>query len=171
MTFTTFGQHAVQIHRQMQSEALGLLDMRSAVSLEDRLGTDLASEESDRSSDLDSSFRWLEPADPFAIPIVPATESSRIRYFLDGSQRTLPGYHQAAIPIMASVTASAILERRSPVDLGLMQGMHRLDRSWLVPLNSGVPDINAFVSAIDTGRSWRHRSTCRIRRDGTTKPG
>ncbi len=144
---TTFGQHAVQIHQRLRSDGIALHDMRSAESLEDRLGSDLASDEGD-AAPVSDSVEWLEESRPFAIPVIPTSQPTPIRFFLDGAQRTLPAYHQAAIPVMASVTASAILERQSPTDLRVMPGMLHLNRSWIVPLDSQSPDIATFVASV-----------------------
>ncbi len=129
-------QHGGQLH-----------DMRSAGSLEDRLGSDLVDDESDRIVSAPGELIWLEPVRPFAIAIQPMAGPTPIRYFLDGVQKTLPGYHSSAVPIMASVTASAILERRSPSDLRILPGMLALNRAWLAPSQSELAGINAFIES------------------------
>ncbi|MGD9710767.1 MAG: hypothetical protein AB7V46_01725, partial [Thermomicrobiales bacterium] len=148
MTSSTFGRHAVQLHHQLLDQGLALHDMRSAVSLEDRLGSDLATEEPGGESHQEPEFTWLEPSQPFSIPVAASATPTPIRYFLDGTQRTLPAYYQSAIPIMASVTASAILERRSPMDLGVVPGMLHLNRTWLVPLQTSIPEISGFITSV-----------------------
>jgi len=94
-------------------------------------------------------FAWLESDRPFARPVPASQQRSRIRYFLDGSQQTLPGYHCAAIPILASITAAAILERNGPSDLRIMPDMIRMDRSWLVPKRSSNGDVQRFIECVD----------------------
>lgn len=148
MNAPTFGQHAVKIHQQLRRDGIALNDMRSSESLEDRLGSDLASGDGDDVATVSESVDWLEASQPFAIPVITSNQPTPIRYFLDGSQRTLPAYHQAAIPVMASVTASAILERRSPVDLAIMPGMMHLNRSWIVPLDSQSAEIASFIASV-----------------------
>lgn len=146
MVSVTFGHRALQIHQHLQSTGAPLHDMRSSVSLEARLGELQQLEELPGEDERPGTIEWMEPLDPFAKSVESIAGSTPIRYFLDGSQKTLPGYFGSAIPILASVTASAILERQSPIDLQLAPGMIKLNTSWLLPTRSDAPAIGQFVT-------------------------
>ncbi len=152
MATATFGQQALSIHQQIQSSGVPLHDMRSAVSLEDRLGELQQLDEPSPNEDRGSGIEWLESPDPFARPVAESAAPLSIRYFLDGSQRTLPGYHHASIPLLASVTAAAILERRSPVDLRVDPAFLRFNSAWLVPERASSNVVQRFVASVrDSG--------------------
>jgi hypothetical protein len=149
MNTATFGLQARHLHSDLRRISPNLHDMRSAESLELRLGavpeTDLGE---DRRPGPNFRFEWIEAPQPFARPVPAGAERSRIAYFLDGSQRTMPGYHCDAIPILASITAAAVLERSSPSDLRIMPGMIAIDRSWLTPVRTSNLDIRRFVDTV-----------------------
>ncbi|MCC6945665.1 MAG: hypothetical protein IT335_13865 [Thermomicrobiales bacterium] len=153
MTAVPFGQRAQQIHQHLQSTGIPLHDMRSSVSLEDRLGELQQLEELPSEDERIGTIEWMEALAPFAIPVESIAGPTSIRYFLDGSQKTLPGYFQSAIPILASVTAAAVLERRSPTDLQLVPGMLKLNSSWLVPEKAESPAIGQFVASARTSET------------------
>ncbi|MGH2560871.1 MAG: hypothetical protein ACRDJH_17540, partial [Thermomicrobiales bacterium] len=76
-----------------------------------------------------------------------ARTPSRLRYFLDGSQRTLPAYLIGAVPVIASVAAAAILERDERGEGRVMPGMLRLKHTWLVPMR--LPEVAPFVEVVE----------------------
>jgi len=145
----TFGVQARHLHSGLQRASTNIYDMRSSGSLELRLGAELVYEPAlDQLSGPGFRLDWIEANQPFARPVPTLSAPSRVTYFLDGSQRTLPGYHCVAIPIMASITAAAILERSSPSDLRIMPGMISLGSSWLAPLQTSHADIRNFIDLV-----------------------
>jgi hypothetical protein len=148
VTDTLFALHARSIHDTLLRSGAGLHDMRNADSLEMRIGADLAADDDASGGTGPTPLAWLEPVAPFSRAVPQAVGPSRIAWFLDGTQRTLPGYHHSAIPVMASITSAAILRRRRADDLGVLPGMLALDRCWLAPLRSGNSAIDAFIRAV-----------------------
>lgn len=149
VTAATFGLQARHLHSGLHRVGANLHDMRSSESLELRLGPDPGIEPGETHiAEPTSRLAWIESDHPFARPVPPTRLPSRIAYFLDGSQRTLPGYHCAAIPILASITTAGILERESPNSLRIMPEMIAVDRSWLAPLHTADPDIRKFVEFV-----------------------
>jgi hypothetical protein len=93
-------------------------------------------------------FRWLEPESNFCRG-VPVGIPSGFRYFLDGTQRTLPAFFSAFVPIIASISAAAILVRNDERDCAIMPGMLRLRHHWLAPRRSGDPAVDRFIATVE----------------------
>ncbi|CAN5711990.1 hypothetical protein BH23CHL5_BH23CHL5_20850 [soil metagenome] len=144
----TFGVEARRLHQDILREGLALSDMRTSQSVELRINA-----ESGFSDDLSEpghqiDLEWIESIASFSRPVPKTATSSLLSYFLDGSQQTLPGYHSAAMPIMASVTSAAILERHSAADFRIVPGRISLRKCWIVPLASGHDDVDAFIARV-----------------------
>jgi hypothetical protein len=78
------------------------------------------------------------------------TGPSPIRYFLDGAQKTLPVWRVGTIPIVASVTAAGVLERRSPGEVGLVPSAV-VDRvTWVLPRHAGDPTLDRIVGLLES---------------------
>jgi hypothetical protein len=69
--------------------------------------------------------------------------ASALRYFLDGTQRTFFAYLFGSIPVVASVSAAAVLERNAAGQPDVMPGMLELAHTWFVPLR--LPAVEGFV--------------------------
>jgi hypothetical protein len=82
-----------------------------------------------------------------ARPIPSTAAPSRIRYFLDGSQRTFPAYLFGSVPVIASITAAAVLARDGDGNPRVASGMLRLRHSWLAPRR--VPEIAPFLQLVE----------------------
>jgi hypothetical protein len=78
----------------------------------------------------------------------PASESP-IRYFLDGTQRTLRAFYCQNIPIVAGVVAAAVLERNGQGEPRVMPGMLRFRHAWIIPRQSGIAEVNNLIEAIE----------------------
>jgi len=81
---------------------------------------------------------------------VPTLRSrSKLAYFLDGTQRTLPGYFSTSVPIVASINAAAILSRDERGTCHVVPGLLKLRHTWLVPFRTGDDSIDRFITAVD----------------------
>ncbi len=147
----TFGVEARRLHQDILREGLALSDMRTSESIELRIGADSGSDVEIAELDQPGNLKWIEAIAPFSRRVPKTAGESRLRFFLDGTQKTLPGYHSAAIPIVASVTSAAILERHSAADLGIVPGRISLRKCWIVPVASGQTDVDAFVARVGRG--------------------
>jgi hypothetical protein len=78
------------------------------------------------------------------------TGVSPIRYFLDGSQKTLPVWRVGTVPIVASVTAVGILNRTGPGDIGLVPGAVVDQVAWVLPRHSANPTLNRIVALLES---------------------
>ena len=66
------------------------------------------------------------------VPVIPPRES-RLRYFLDGAQRTFAVWRCGLVPTAATVVAAGIL-RRDPGEQGMVEpGTLRMEHCWLIP--------------------------------------
>ncbi|MCC6791659.1 MAG: hypothetical protein IT336_08245 [Thermomicrobiales bacterium] len=93
-------------------------------------------------------FRFLtgESGDPREIR-VPLT-AAPIRYFLDGTQRTLRAFYCQNIPIVAGIVAAAVLERSERGEPRIMPGMIAFRHAWIIPMRSGIPEIDRLIALI-----------------------
>jgi len=128
---------------------LDLQDMRAERHLELSLVADPTLDaETDRKGER-PELLWREPIATTSREIPAAPTRSRLRYFLDGTQRTLPGYFSSSVPIIASINAAAILRRDERGDCRVAPGLLSFGHAWLVPLRSGDESVDRFVSAVD----------------------
>ncbi len=84
--------------------------------------------------------RRLEPVQPGA---------SHFRYFLDGAQKTIPICRVGLVPVVAALSAAAILKRDESGHPSLLGGTLRVNHSWIVPRNTQDPDLNAMIQEIE----------------------
>jgi hypothetical protein len=149
VTASTFGQQALQVHDSLRRLGGSLHDMRSTESLELRLGSDLAEAYEGPRDEAPAPLAWIEPVAPFARAVLSPAHRTPLCYFLDGSQQTLPAYHFAAIPIVASLTAAGVLHRVSPTELAIAPRLIGLSRTWLAPRRSNRPEIDQFIACAE----------------------
>lgn len=142
---TTLRALVQRIARQLADDQIVVTDMSRAGQLE--LDPTLQRDYGDSGLVL-REIRRLEGAIQ-AREVERHTGTSPIRYFLDGSQKTLPVWRVGTIPIVASVTAAGILERAAPGDVGLVPTAV-VDRvTWVLPRHSGNPTLDRIVSLLE----------------------
>ncbi|HEY7035450.1 MAG TPA: hypothetical protein VH482_29185 [Thermomicrobiales bacterium] len=145
----TFATSVARLHAELKRMGLDLQDMRAERHLELSLVADPTLDaDSGRTSER-PELLWREPIAPAAREIPPIPTRSRLRYFLDGTQRTLPGYFSSSVPIIASINAAAILRRDDRGDCRVAPGLLSFGHSWLVPLRTGDESVDRFVAAVD----------------------
>lgn len=146
---TTFARRVASLHAELAKAGLTLPDMRRADSLELHLA-----------GALDSGVRTSPPTargierlegDPIVArrvePIRPA--ETRLRYFLDGTQRTLPVFRCGLIPVVATIAAAAVLQRDRSGHCAIAPGMLRMEHVWLIPRRAGTPEIEHLVRSVE----------------------
>jgi hypothetical protein len=74
---------------------------------------------------------------------------SPIRYFLDGSQKTLPVWRVGTVPVIASVTAAGILRRTSPTEISLCEETLVTRTSWIIPRYTRNDTLNRIVDLLE----------------------
>ncbi len=151
MTRAPFADTARQLHETLTANGGGLFDIRGEPHLETRLATSDSGDE-DRTSGpgVESTITWLEPESPLAHIVPDWAPPSLVRFFLDGSQRTLPGYFVGSIPVVASIVAAAVLDRNGPDGPAIMPGMVSTRRVWIAPRRSGVQALQDFTRTAES---------------------
>ncbi|MGH2618861.1 MAG: hypothetical protein ACRDJC_26835 [Thermomicrobiales bacterium] len=94
----------------------------------------------------------IEPIEgPIAARRVPviAPRESRLRYFLDGAQRTFAVWRCGLVPTAATVVAAGILQREPGEDAAVVPGTLRLEHCWLIPRDTGDPRVDELLRRIE----------------------
>jgi hypothetical protein len=74
---------------------------------------------------------------------------SRLRYFLDGAQRTFAVWRCGLVPTAATVVAAGILRRDPGEDGIVVPGTLRLEHCWLIPRGLGDRRVDELLQRID----------------------
>ena len=82
------------------------------------------------------------------MPPIPPRES-RLRYFLDGAQRTFAVWRCGLVPTAATVVAAGILQRDPGEDGSVVPGTLRMEHCWLIPRDTGDPRVDELLRRID----------------------
>jgi hypothetical protein len=82
------------------------------------------------------------------VPPIPPRES-RLRYFLDGAQRTFAVWRCGLVPTAATVVAAGILQRDPGEDGSVVPGTLRMEHCWLIPRDTGDPRVDELLRRID----------------------
>ncbi len=88
------------------------------------------------------------PIRPIAVDRV-APGESRLRYFLDGSQRTLPVWRVGVVPIIASITVAGVLRRDEGGRAAMLPDTLRLNHTWLFPTGTTNPELRRLQEQIE----------------------
>jgi hypothetical protein len=142
----SFAGLAARLDAELKRAGVQYHDMRREQQLEVQLiGPSGADRETNNRAGRVDIERLEGPVTGRAIPSTPSP--SRIRYFLDGSQRTFPAYLFGSVPVIASITAAAVLERDGDGNPRVMPGMLRLRHSWLAPRR--LPEMEPFLQLVE----------------------
>jgi len=121
-------------------------DMSRATSLELDPTISLGATGSDRPG---GEIRRLEGPVIEARPVERDPGPSPIRYFLDGSQKTLPVWRVGTVPVIASVSAAAVLKRTSPTDIGICEDTLVTRLHWIVPRHTRNATLDRIVDLLE----------------------
>jgi hypothetical protein len=147
----SFSSTSKSVHQEIERRGLPLFDMRRERHLELRLAGGFGSEPGARSPGEAAAFNgWIEEPFPASRIVPKSTERTAIRFFLDGSQRTLPAYHCGTVPIMTAISAAAVLERSATGEASIVKGTLRLKHAWIAPRKSHHEPIQHLVDLVAT---------------------
>jgi hypothetical protein len=144
----SFATSVARLHAELNRMGLDLQDMRGERHLELSLIADPAIDAETNRRGERPAILWQEPLAATARAVSPAATHSRLCYFLDGTQRTLPGYFSSSLPIIASINAAAILRRDERGDCRVAPGLLSFGHAWLAPLASGDEAVDRFVATV-----------------------
>lgn len=143
----TFADRVARLHAEMARDGVPFSDMRRSPSLETQLAgvPDVGARPPARASGIEPLEGSIE-ARP--VPrLAPGT--SRLRYFLDGAQRTLPCWRVGLAPVVATITAAAVLRRDAAGRCEVVPGTLRLEHAWLVPRRLAEPRLEPVIERIE----------------------
>ena len=147
LTSVSFTDRINRIHAELVRDGVPVSDMRRSPALELQFA---GAGELGRSSG-DSRPAGIEPIEgPIAarpVPVV-APRESRLRYFLDGAQRTFAVWRCGLVPTAATVVAAGILHRDPCEDGIVVPGTLRLEHCWLIPRGLGDARVDELLDRI-----------------------
>lgn len=134
------------VTERLSADNLRVADMSRASSLELDPTIMLGQPGEDRAT---GDIRRLE-GQIEARPVPRHTDESPIRYFLDGSQKTLPVWRVGTMPVIASVTAAAILQRATPSAVSIVPETLVARVHWIVPRYTDHPTLNRIANLLES---------------------
>ncbi len=143
----TFAGRVARLHAELARDGVPLADMRRAQSLELQLAgvADVGSRPAMRQAGIEP----LEgPIEARRVPPLPVA-ASRLRYFLDGAQRTFLVWRCGLVPVAAVVAAAAVLARDREGRCEVVPGTLRLEHAFLVPRRLPDPKLAELLTRID----------------------
>lgn len=142
----SFADRVNSLHADLLRDGVPVADMRRSPAMELQFAG--AGEIGRVSAPAKPGFEPLEG--PIAAREVPrvAPRESRLHYFLDGTQRTFAVWRFGLVPIAATVTAAAVLQRQPTGDGVVASGTLRIEHCWLIPdiADARIADLRARIS-------------------------
>lgn len=127
---------------EVGDDKLGLRDMRRSGSLELSIGSIPVSDNPLRTPEnFPIELERLEG--PIAALEVPHLRGeTQFRYFLDGTQKTLPIGRIGLVPIVVALSVAGILYRNAQGEASLLPGSLRQSQAWVFPLHTGSFELD-----------------------------
>ncbi len=146
----TFTRLVADLQQQMHRSGVDFADMRGADSLE-LIFAGAASRAVLEPSQAALEITPLEGRATIGSAGVPwpASSTSRLGCFLDGSQRTLRVWRLGLVPIIATIAAAGILQRDDRGAAKLLPRTLRLQHTWLIPRRTGNSQVDALIARLD----------------------
>jgi len=144
---TTFAGRVARLHAELARDGVPVSDMRRAQSLElQMVGVpDLGARSGSRLAGIEPLEGPIE-----AKPVPPlAPSASRLRYFLDGAQRTFLVWRCGLVPVAATVAAAAVLVRDEAGRCAVVPGTLRLEHAFLIPRRLASARLDELLDRID----------------------
>jgi hypothetical protein len=143
----SFTDRVNRIHAGLVRDGIPVADMRRSPALELQFAGagDLAR------APATPRATGIEPIEgPIAarpVPVIPPRDS-RLRYFLDGAQRTFAVWRCGLVPTAATVVAAGVLQRDPGEECSVAPGTLLLEHCWLIPRHTGDPRVAALLERI-----------------------
>ena len=148
LTSISFTDRVNRLNAGLLRDGIPVSDMRRAPALELQFA---GAGELGRSSDVvrRSGIEPIEgPIAAVRVPVIPPRES-RLRYFLDGAQRTFAVWRCGLVPTAATVVAAGILQRDPGEEGSVVPGTLRMEHCWLIPRNTGDHRVDELLHRIE----------------------
>ena len=138
---TPIAEEFRRFRSEVGGDELGLRDMRRSGSLELSIGSMPVSENPLRTPEnFPIELERLEGPIQ-ALPVAHRPGETRFRYFLDGTQKTLPIGRIGLAPVVVSLSVAGILARNERGEAGLLPGSLRQRQAWVFPLYTGSYEL------------------------------
>lgn len=82
--------------------------------------------------------------------LIPRATVTRFRWFIDGSQKTMPVWRIGVVPIVVSIAVAGLLERSDQGECHLVPGSLRESMTWIVPQQTSNPDLRKIIEILET---------------------
>jgi hypothetical protein len=152
LTSISFTDRVNRLNAGLLRDGIPVSDMRRAPALELQFagaGELGRSQGAARSSGTGTVIEPIEgPIAAVHVPPIPARES-RLRYFLDGAQRTFAVWRCGLVPTAATVVAAGILQRDPGEDGSVVPGTLRMEHCWLIPRDTGDARVEELLQRIE----------------------
>jgi hypothetical protein len=152
LTSISFTDRVNRLNAGLLRDGIPVSDMRRAPALELQFagaGELGRSQGVARSSGTGTVIEPIEgPIAAVRVPPIPPRES-RLRYFLDGAQRTFAVWRCGLVPTAATVVAAGILKRDPGEDGSVMPGTLQMEHCWLIPRDTGDERVEELLRRID----------------------
>jgi hypothetical protein len=137
-----------EIKSELERRGVAAYDMRDETHLELVYVAPSGIERDDAGARRNPPITWLE--DDYLLPRAIGTPSapSPIRYFLDGSQRTLRAFYCDNVPVITGIVGAAILRRDDRGEPRVVPGMLAFKHVWVIPLRTSLPELNRLIDVI-----------------------
>ena len=145
-TTQTLVQRVHRIQEAMRSAGIEPVDMRRAGTLE----TDVPLPDmGGQLIETPPEIERLEGVDgEIEHRLIERRNESRFRWFVDGSQKTMPIWRVGVVPIVVSIAAAGLLERDESGQCIMLPGTLRESITWIVPQQTNDPDIRKIVDIL-----------------------
>ncbi len=138
-----------QLRSTLARDQIQITDMSRAGSLETGIGAENSGDLNAPAERQPVEIARLEgqivareiDADPLSI--------SRFRYFLDGTQKTMPICRVGLVPVVVALSAVGVLYREATGQPALMGDLLRVNQTWIAPRQSGVPELEALLGQLE----------------------
>ena len=138
-----------RLRASMAESGVPLTDMSRAGALETMIGADALDEVGQDAARPVTIARLESPWIESRPVTVAAPGVSRFRYFLDGSQKTVPICRIGLLPVAAALSAAAILVRDESGIAAVQPGSLRDRQVWIAPLNTSDIRLNHLIAELE----------------------
>lgn len=137
-----------EIQAEIRRRGIAAYDMRDEGHLELVYVRPSGLDRDDNAGENRPEVTWLEDAPARARTIGPPSRTSPIRYFLDGSQRTLRAFYCDNIPVITGIVGAAVLERSDSGEPRVLPGKLAFKHVWVIPLRTSLPGLDQLIDVI-----------------------
>ncbi|MCA9833417.1 MAG: hypothetical protein KC435_05685 [Thermomicrobiales bacterium] len=145
--FETLSSRVQRIENALRRSGVQAIDMRRAGTLEsDVLLPQIGGEQLADTPEIE----YLEGThDHIEQRSIPRQNATHFRWFIDGSQKTMPVWRIGVVPIVVSIAVAGLLERNAQGECYLVPGSLRESLIWIVPQQTNNGDIRALVDILE----------------------